>query len=276
MDPKTPSNPSNKTGRQAQGSGSDTVSAANISAGTSVGNAGQPPRPQERTGQSATLASHTSTPMGGSPTGSGANQARSQGPEHSRHQDKDAGTGARQQAGGARGAGQGSEGLQDRAGEIYEQASEQAGEVYEQATQYAREAYDQASSWASDAYEQGSRYMESARRQMPSFGVRGGSVERFVSENPILVGVVGLAAGLLIGSLLPRTRQEDRTFGRWSDELRDQGMRYARDMAHRGREFVEENLGENDDRFASPGTDWRQDAQRGGQRGGPSGRFQNH
>ena len=241
--------------------------------------------------------------MGGTPGGAGqANQAHSQGPEHTRHQDKDAGKGSGEGAGkgAAQGGGQSmgeqargvtdtvrqtaqsaaetakqtAAQVQDQAGELYEQVSEQAGQVYEQATEYARNTYDQAASWASDAYEQGSRYAESARRSMPSVGQARGSIERFVSENPILVGVVGLAAGLLIGSLLPRTRQEDRTFGRWSDELRDQGMRYAREMTHRGREFVEESLGgESEDRFASPNTDWRSRDQ---QRSGPSGRFQNH
>ncbi|WP_331312151.1 hypothetical protein [Methylobacterium oryzae] len=33
------------------------------------------------------------------------------------------------------------------------------------------------------------------------------AVERFVDDNPLLVGVVGVAAGLLLGALLPRTRQ---------------------------------------------------------------------
>jgi hypothetical protein len=94
-----------------------------------------------------------------------------------------------------------------------------------------------------------------------------------VTENPVLVGVVGLAAGLMLGALLPRTRREDRAFGRWADEVREQGMRYARDMTQRGREYVDEALGEGDDRFSSDeGGDWR----RGDQRSGPSGRFQNH
>jgi ElaB/YqjD/DUF883 family membrane-anchored ribosome-binding protein len=295
MDPK---NPSNKP--SGQGSGSDTVSAAKVS-GASTGNAGQPGKP----GQSATLASHTSKPMGGSQTGSGASsQARSPGPEHTRHQDKDAGQGSQGGSGGGGSSGGGQGGLadqargaadtvkqtaqsaaetarqaasqvQERAGDLYEQASDQAGQAYEQATEYARSAYDQASNWASGAYEQGSRYAESARRAIPDVRQARGSIERFVGENPILVGVVGLAAGLLIGALLPRTRREDQTFGRWADEVRDQGMRYARDMAHRGREFVEDTIGGDDDQFGSPNTDWRSGDQRR-QRSGPSGRFQNH
>src|SRR3712207_8903503 len=63
-----------------------------------------------------------------------------------------------------------------------------------------------------------------------------------------MVGVMGLAAGLVIGALLPRTRQEDRAFGRWADEVREQGMRYARDATQRGREYVEEALGGGEDR----------------------------
>ncbi|CAA9305136.1 MAG: hypothetical protein AVDCRST_MAG90-58, partial [uncultured Microvirga sp.] len=73
---------------------------------------------------------------------------------------------------------------------------------------------------------------------------------------------------------------------RWSDELREQGLRYARDMTHRGREFVEDAFGDNDPRFSSPdprGGDQRPGAAgqgpgpgSAGQRPGPSGRYQNH
>jgi ElaB/YqjD/DUF883 family membrane-anchored ribosome-binding protein len=68
------------------------------------------------------------------------------------------------------------------------------------------------------------------------------AVERFVDDNPLLVGVVGVAAGLLLGALLPRTRQEDRNLGPLADEVRDQGLRYAREMTSRGREFVQTAL----------------------------------
>ncbi len=67
-------------------------------------------------------------------------------------------------------------------------------------------------------------------------------VERFVEDNPLLVGVVGVAAGLLLGALLPRTRQEDRSLGPYADEVRGEGLRYAREMTHRGREFVQSAL----------------------------------
>src|SRR5215218_8810552 len=103
------------SGGKAQGSGSDTVSAANISAGTSTGNAGQP---QPGPAQSATLASHTSSPMGGT-HGTGA------GPEHLRHQDKDAGKGMGRATSGSAGASSGSQGgsMSDMAGRGGEMAS---------------------------------------------------------------------------------------------------------------------------------------------------------
>jgi ElaB/YqjD/DUF883 family membrane-anchored ribosome-binding protein len=284
MDPKTGNNQQGNKPR-AQGSGSDTVSAANLASG----GAGQTAHP----GQSATLASHTSKPMGGSQTGSGQS---TQGPEHLRHQDKDAGKGLGEQA--RAGAGQAAdtarraaqsagETVRDVAGQAADtarQAAQSAGEtvrdaagqvqqraadLYDRAAETAEETYEQASEWARGAYDQGARQFESVRRSLPDVRQYGGSVQRFVNENPVLVGVAGLAVGLLLGALLPRTRREDQVFGRWADEVRDQGLRYARNMTQRGREYVDEALG--DDRFASPDTDWRRD-----QRSGPSGRFQNH
>src|SRR5215212_9367275 len=87
---------------QNKGSGSDTASAAKISAGTSVGTVGQsPPMPHQQGGaqsgtgnpaQSSTLASHTSTPLGGQ-------------------------SGGRDQQSGARGQQQGSSGSQGQGGQ---------------------------------------------------------------------------------------------------------------------------------------------------------------
>jgi hypothetical protein len=53
-----------------------------------------------------------------------------------------------------------------------------------------------------------------------------------------------------LGALLPRTRRENEFFGEWADEVRNQGMRYAREAAHRGREYVEETFSGDDERFS--------------------------
>jgi len=151
-----------------------------------------------------------------------------------------------------------------------EQVQRRASEAYSEASDMARQTYDRAASATSDAYDYASRRADYvSRRSLDQMGrVRHGA-ERFIAENPVLVGVMGLAAGLIIGALLPRTRHEDRVFGRWSDEVRDQGMRYARDITQRGREFVEETLGGDDDpRTAKRDSEW--------QRQGSSVRHQNH
>jgi ElaB/YqjD/DUF883 family membrane-anchored ribosome-binding protein len=207
----------------AQGSGSDTVSAARISAGTSVGNAGQSPMPQSTQGS----ASPASRGSGQTHAGSGSSQSMA-------------------------------DSLRQTTGDLRERAGDAVG---------------QASDWAQDQYERGSRQLDQVRDQsMQQFRQARGSIERFVSENPLMVGVVGLAAGLVIGALLPRTRQEDRAFGQWADQVRDQGLRYAREATQRGREYVEEALGGDSE---DSGGEWRpEDEGRGIRSSGP--RYQNH
>ena len=207
MDPKTGNNQQGNKPR-AQGSGSDTVSAANLASG----GAGQTAHP----GQSATLASHTSKPMGGSQTGSGQS---SQGPEHLRHQDKDAGKGLGDQARAgasqaadtarqaAQSAGETVRAAAGQAADTARQAAQSAGEtvrdaagqvqqraadLYDRAAETAEETYEQASEWARGAYDQGARQFETVRRSLPDVRQYGGSVQRFVNENPVLVGVAGL------------------------------------------------------------------------------------
>lgn len=114
-------------------------------------------------------------------------------------------------------------------------AADKADELRDRAS----DTYEDARDWATDTRESGRRRIEElSNRGAERFQDGKSAVESFVSENPLLVGVVGLAAGLLLGALLPRTRSEDRTVGPWADEIRDQGLRYARDVTHRGREFV--------------------------------------
>lgn len=227
-------------------SGSDTTSAANISAGTSVGNAGQPATPygQQGTPGSSSQGSGSATPYGaGSSTqGTGSDWARSAASDATRY-----GGGSSPSTG-------------DTSRSSGAAARDQSGS-----------ALDQASDWTREQYRQGARQLYQARNNsMQQLRSAGGSIERFASENPLMVGVIGVAAGLVIGTLLPRTRQEDRAFGRWADEVREQGMRYARDATQRGREYVEEALGGAD----SDEDEWRPDDRGGVRSSGP--RYQNH
>ncbi len=107
----------------------------------------------------------------------------------------------------------------------------------------AEAAYDEARGRAGDLHRRNMRRLDDLTVQGLD-GLRRSrtQVERFVEDNPLLVGVVGVAAGLLLGALLPRTRQEDRSLGPYADEVREEGLRYAREMTHRGREFVQSAL----------------------------------
>ncbi len=122
--------------------------------------------------------------------------------------------------------------VHDRLGGSADQARERAGAVYDEARERAGELHRRNMRRLDDLTVQGLEGLQRGRT----------TVERFVDDNPLLVGVVGVAAGLLLGALLPRTRQEDRNLGPYADEVRDQGLRYAREMTHRGREFVQSAL----------------------------------
>lgn len=135
---------------------------------------------------------------------------------------------------------------QNDGGSALKAAAKVAGSVRDSvgdAGDWSRERVGKAASWASENVESVSRNATYARRRSAAEFNRGRrTVESFVEDNPIMVGVVGVAAGLLIGALLPGTRRENQYFGRYADEVRDQGMRYAQEVAEQGRHVVEENL----------------------------------
>jgi len=141
-----------------------------------------------------------------------------------------------------------------RAADLAGQASQTVSSFADDISNRLGGAADQARDRASAAYDDVRERAEGVHRRnlralddLTSQGIDGlhrgrTAVERFVDDNPLLVGVVGVAAGLLLGALLPRTRQEDRNIGPWADEVRDQGLRYAREVTNIGREFVQTAL----------------------------------
>lgn len=241
--------PKNEQGKTSTGeekrSGADNGAGGKISAGTSVGNVGQSPMPHAHEGsasaQSSTLASHTSKPLGGEPSGDrerSADQSRSGKSSHRPGMEAGSDT-ERQDAGG----------MTDRLRETTDQMRRRAGEIYEEATE-----------WVQESYEDRHRRMGRVRdRSLRGFGNMRGGVQRYVSENPMAVGLVGLAAGLLLGALLPRTRHENEMFGEWADEVRNQGLRYAHEAANMGREYVEEAFSGDDPRFSKHESEFQPD-----------------
>lgn len=219
-------NSKNETGKP---SGAQSGTTGNVSAGTSVGNIGEPPMPhaheQRSTEERSTQGSGAAG--GNQPSGQQRNQSSQQNT---------------QDQGGS---------VAGKAQQTADQVRQKAEEAYEGASEWARDTYERASHWASDAYEGQRRQANRMRgRSSRAFGNARGGVQNYVSENPMVVGLVGLAAGLLLGALLPRTRRENEMFGEWADEVRNQGLRYARDAANRGREYVEDAFSGEEARFS--------------------------
>ncbi|GLS42273.1 hypothetical protein [Methylobacterium brachythecii] len=133
--------------------------------------------------------------------------------------------------------------VRDRVSDAAQSARERVEDTVDRVRGHAADAYDDVRSWANDRIDRhGRRAADLADRGYVRLRDGRNATEAFVSDNPLLVGVVGLAAGLLLGALLPRTRREDEALGPWADEARDQGLRYAREMTQRGREYVEAAL----------------------------------
>ena len=131
--------------------------------------------------------------------------------------------------------------MMGKAQQAADQVRQKAEDVYEDASEWAQDTYERASDWASDAYSQQRRRVARWATVLTRFRqCLAAAFQSYVSENPMVVGLVGLAAGLLLGALLPRTRRENEMFGEWADEVRNQRLRYAREAADRGREYVEE------------------------------------
>lgn len=133
--------------------------------------------------------------------------------------------------------------LLDRAADALADARESAAHTAGKLRDRASDRYEKAQDWAQESYESLSRNAVYARRRGVAELNRGRrGVEAFVEENPIMVGVAGIAAGLLIGALLPSTRRENQLLGPYADDIRREGARYARDVAQQGREAIADNL----------------------------------
>jgi ElaB/YqjD/DUF883 family membrane-anchored ribosome-binding protein len=76
-------------------------------------------------------------------------------------------------------------------------------------------------------------------------------MDRLLHEQPLMLGAIGLAAGAIIGALLPTTEHEDR----WLGDARD---RAARSVARKSRALAEKtrarsDSGENAEAYSPPG-----------------------
>jgi ElaB/YqjD/DUF883 family membrane-anchored ribosome-binding protein len=134
-------------------------------------------------------------------------------------------------------------GAQNNVQDTVKEAGEAAQETLKSVRRRASDVYDDAADAARESYRTVTRGAARMRRNAPnSPGQAGRMVSSYIEENPIMVGVLGLAAGLILGSIIPGTRRENEVFGRYADDVKDQGLRYARDLAEQGKHYVEEGL----------------------------------
>jgi hypothetical protein len=140
-----------------------------------------------------------------------------------------------------------SRGYNDRMSNVRERASHAADKAYgavsstretlKHAAESSRDALRTASQSSRDTLEHtaeslregASRAASIAREQVESAR---GSVDRIVHEQPLMLGALGLAAGAIIGAMLPMTEHEDRLLG----EVRDKAVK---NVADKGRALYE-------------------------------------
>lgn len=128
----------------------------------------------------------------------------------------------------------------DKARETAHRFGDAAEATGERVSQFARGTRDQAqhigervSQIAHDTRDQAEHYTRAAQRQYQRARHKAKSV---IEEQPLLLGVLGLALGATLGALLPSTRKEDELMG----ETRDDLLTTAKDNLNAAKEkFVE-------------------------------------
>jgi hypothetical protein len=116
---------------------------------------------------------------------------------------------------------------------VKEKASEVAGSVQETASDVANSLYDTAAAARErtrEARHQARYYSHQAKR----------SFQYQLSENPLAMGAVAVAAGTVIGLMLPSTQKEDELMGETRDHLMEQAQTTAKETMQKAKHVAEE------------------------------------
>jgi hypothetical protein len=113
-------------------------------------------------------------------------------------------------------------------------------------------AQDSARAYGHDATHAASQGMYAAAGGVNQFGQQVGNMgdqlrhswNRASTEQPLLLGALGLALGAVVGALLPRTRTEDRLMGEASDAVTQQLTSAAQEQYEQAKDVVAERVGE--------------------------------
>ncbi|MEZ4865009.1 MAG: DUF3618 domain-containing protein [Caldilineaceae bacterium] len=121
------------------------------------------------------------------------------------------------------------------------QAADYAASAADQTRSFARDTADQIGSYAQSAGEQTQHYAEQAGQQARHYAYAAGhQIQETIEENPLTLGAIALAAGAVIGLMLPQTQRENQWMGPASDQVWDTGRAAASDVVQRAQEAVDE------------------------------------
>lgn len=99
----------------------------------------------------------------------------------------------------------------------------------EHTAQVARETYEDMVERLENAYHDG--FAEGRRALQRSAD----SASSFAREHPLAVVALGVAGGILLGALLPRSRTEERLIGPYADDIADRAQNYRAKAIGEGR-----------------------------------------
>lgn len=147
----------------------------------------------------------------------------------------------------SRAHGQGADGIRgvrDRARDTARGISDASGELFEHVGESAGNAADQvrrAANAAGRAANQAGRRLADASQAVREHSREAGAgLSRLLREQPLLMGVVALAAGALFAAVLPHTDAEDQWIGKTRDDGLAQAKRAANDAYGRVRAAARE------------------------------------
>lgn len=121
----------------------------------------------------------------------------------------------------------------DAGAEKASQLAESGRETLEHTAHKARETYEDLVERLDQAYHDG--FSEGRRALQRSADTAGA----FAREHPLALCALGIAGGILLGSLLPRSRTEDRLIGPYADEVKERAQSYGSKVMREGRKRVE-------------------------------------
>ena len=127
--------------------------------------------------------------------------------------------------------------VKQQAAEIADNVQEIVSDVQDTLAQKARGAAEQVSEAIDSVQQKGEMTKEQSAYLSRQASV---GIQRTINDNPLAFGVAALAAGAMIGLVLPATRTENRMMGQASDQLLDSAQSVAQDAMRRASQVAEE------------------------------------